>query len=99
MSALKDRIKKQTQVQAKQNRKNRVEKSIKNSPNKNKPSKSDYKYIEGNISGSASGKHYGIKKYGDGDFSYYKKNYEAGHQKLTNYEKLQKGLLNRQCSY
>ena len=91
MSALKDRIKKQTQVQAKQNRKNRVERSVKNSPNKNKPSKSDYKYIEGNISGSASGKHYGIKKYGDGDFSYYKKNYEAGHQKLANYEKQQKG--------
>ena len=92
MSALKDRIKKQTQVQAKQNRKNRVERSIKNnSHGKTKPSKSDYKYIEGNISGSASGKYYGIKKYGDGDFSYYKKNYEAGHQKLTNYEKQQKG--------
>ena len=43
MSALKDRIKKQTQVQAKQNRKNRVERSIKNSSHgKTKPSKSDY---------------------------------------------------------
>ena len=92
MSALKDRIKKQTQIQAKQNRKNRVERSIKNSSHgKTKPSKSDYKYIEGNISGSASGRYYGIKKYGDGDFSRYKKNYEAGHQKLTNYEKQQKG--------
>ena len=91
MSALKDRIKQQAQVQSKQNRKNRVERSVKKSSTKNKPSKSDYKYIEGNIAGSANGKHYGIKKYGDGDFSYYKKNYEAGHQKLSNYEKQQNG--------
>lgn len=92
MSSIADVIRKESKKKVVQNRTNRVQRSIKKSSyGKSKPSKSDVKYINGDLAGASNGRWYGIKKFGGGDFSYQKKVLEAGNQKLSRYEAQKRG--------
>lgn len=92
MSSIADVIRKESKKKVVQNRTNRVQRSIKKSSyGKSAPSKSDVKYINGDLAGASNGRWYGIKKFGGGDFSYQKKVLEAGNQKLSRYEAQKRG--------